>query len=277
MKTITLFIAAAIFSFVLQAQTTLIYNTDNIINTGNSFNCPGGDNFHARYFLLDTDFGITNEFTITDGEIGVEIIDAGGVDVVVNVIAADASFPTGYPGAGTLLGSEAVNIPGFFNLSIFNVTFTPPVVVPAGTQFLIVEVVQQLTGITFLIGGTVAETADSWIASVQCALPEYGTTTSLGFPDAHYYITVTGDEILGVGDNLSEFVSIYPNPASDVLNIKLPSNIEIISSNLYDILGKDTGVRLINGTINISNLARGVYILNIKTSAGTLIRKIIKN
>ena len=82
--------------------------------------------------------------------------------------------------------------------------------------------------------------------------------------------------ILSVEDNLADLISIYPNPARDILNIKLPSNIEIISSNLYDILGKDTGVRLINGTMNTSNLARGVYILNLKTSAGSLIQKVIK-
>ncbi|MCH7785400.1 MAG: proprotein convertase P-domain-containing protein, partial [Bacteroidetes bacterium] len=177
---------------------TLTYNTDNIITAGNSVACPGGDNFQARFFLLDIDFGITTEFTITDGEIGVQSVDAT-FDVTVNVIAADASFPTGYPGAGTLLGSEAVNIPGGSDLSIVNYTFTTPVVVPAGTQFLIVEVVQQLTGITFFIGGTAGETADSWLASVNCGLAEYLTTTAIGFPDAHYYITVTGDTAGGGG------------------------------------------------------------------------------
>jgi len=82
--------------------------------------------------------------------------------------------------------------------------------------------------------------------------------------------------ILSVEDNLADLISIYPNPTSDVLNIKIPSTIEIQNSILYDILGKDTGVRLINGTMNTSNLARGVYILNLKTSAGTLIQKVIK-
>jgi len=82
--------------------------------------------------------------------------------------------------------------------------------------------------------------------------------------------------ILSVEDNLADLISIYPNPTSDVLKIKIPSTIEIQNSILYDILGKDTGVRLINGTMNTSNLARGVYILNLKTSAGTLIQKVIK-
>ena len=82
--------------------------------------------------------------------------------------------------------------------------------------------------------------------------------------------------ILGVDSNLLSQVSVFPNPAKDVLNVAIPSNIDVRSSQLFDILGKDTGVRLVDGQMNTSNLARGVYMLNIRTSAGTLTQKIIK-
>ncbi|WP_432412957.1 T9SS type A sorting domain-containing protein [Rasiella sp. SM2506] len=90
--------------------------------------------------------------------------------------------------------------------------------------------------------------------------------------------TVEGEQqdILSVGDNLSNLVSIFPNPASDVLNVKVPTGVSVQSVTMYDVLGKDTGLRLSNGTINTSNLARGVYILNIATDRGTLTEKIVK-
>ncbi|NQV78529.1 MAG: T9SS type A sorting domain-containing protein [Lutibacter sp.] len=83
--------------------------------------------------------------------------------------------------------------------------------------------------------------------------------------------------VLGVGENLLSQVSIFPNPTNNILNINIPSIIEVQSAVLYDVLGKDTGVRLENGTMMTSNLAKGIYILNLKTSAGTLTEKVIKN
>ena len=82
---------------------------------------------------------------------------------------------------------------------------------------------------------------------------------------------------LSINENALAQVSIFPNPTSAVLNIKVPSTIEVQNAVLFDLLGKNTGVKLINGVMNTSDLARGVYILNLKTSAGTLTEKVIKN
>jgi hypothetical protein len=82
---------------------------------------------------------------------------------------------------------------------------------------------------------------------------------------------------LGVNDNISELVSVYPNPAIDVLNVDMPATITVKTSSLYNLLGQDTGVELVNGSMNISVLATGVYILNMETSAGTLNQKVFKN
>jgi hypothetical protein len=98
----------------------------------------------------------------------------------------------------------------------------------------------------------------------------------VGFPDAHHFINLIVDSFLAVGDNLADLVSIYPNPATTRLNIDVPANIDILSVDLYDIVGKNTGVVLVNGAIDVSNLARGVYILNVTTDQGTLTQKVIK-
>ncbi|MBL4664196.1 MAG: T9SS type A sorting domain-containing protein [Flavobacteriaceae bacterium] len=82
--------------------------------------------------------------------------------------------------------------------------------------------------------------------------------------------------VLGLGDNLADLVNIYPNPATTIINIDVPTSVEILSVTLYDVLGKNTGATLTNGTIDVSNLSRGVYILNVKSTQGTLTQKVIK-
>ena len=173
------------------AEFTLTHNTDNIITDANSVACNGGDNSQARVFVL-ADFGVTDEFTISSGEIGVQTIGAD-MNATVNVWDIDGGFPVGFPGTGVLLGTQAVTIPVGSDLTIVNYTFDTPVVVPAGTGSILVEVIQSADGVSWFIGGTAAETDDSWLASTTCGLAEYGITADIGFPDAHYYITVTGD------------------------------------------------------------------------------------
>jgi hypothetical protein len=100
--------------------------------------------------------------------------------------------------------------------------------------------------------------------------------TDLGLTFASTAMTIEGELGLSVGNNALAQVSIYPNPASSTLNVEVPGTVEINGAVLYDVLGKDTGVRLNNGVMNIASLARGVYILNMETSAGAISQKIVK-
>jgi len=113
--------------------------------------------------------------------------------------------------------------------------------------------------------------AAAWANEFQAA---DGSTQSL---EPAVYFILSGDcETLGVGDNALSQVSVYPNPASDVLNIQTPASVEVKSAAIYDVLGKRSNVSLTNGQINVANLAKGVYILSLDTSAGTLTQKIVK-
>lgn len=102
-------------------------------------------------------------------------------------------------------------------------------------------------------------------------------TVTFGSP-RDMVLLLTGDcsPTLGVGDNLADLVNIYPNPATTRINLDVPANIEILDVALYDVLGKNTGAVLVNGSIDVSNLSRGVYILNVNSTSGTLTQKVIK-
>ncbi|MFR9165707.1 MAG: leucine-rich repeat protein [Dysgonomonas sp.] len=70
-------------------------------------------------------------------------------------------------------------------------------------------------------------------------------------------------------------VNIYPNPASDVLNIECPDNIlniEIYNSSGSLVSKINTG----NSAINISELPTGLYIIKISTESKTYMERIMK-
>lgn len=67
--------------------------------------------------------------------------------------------------------------------------------------------------------------------------------------------------------------SIYPNPASNVINIK--TDLEFTKVELYDILGKrvlETGA---TNQLNISSFKSGVYFVKLHSTKGTLTKKVV--
>lgn len=72
--------------------------------------------------------------------------------------------------------------------------------------------------------------------------------------------------------------AVYPNPATDVINISNVNGLEITKSTITDINGRI--VKTINSaisTINVGDLSAGVYFLNVTTTTGNGTTKIIKN
>lgn len=71
--------------------------------------------------------------------------------------------------------------------------------------------------------------------------------------------------------DLTQDFTLYPNPASDVVNIK--TNRQISNVDVYDLVGRKQAVVLSEGTINISSLNSGVYILSVKLENGASLHK----
>ncbi|CAN5478535.1 zinc-dependent metalloprotease family protein [soil metagenome] len=93
-----------------------------------------------------------------------------------------------------------------------------------------------------------------------------GTATRIGD------ITNTGSE--------KKMLSVYPNPAQTKININLTGYKGVAEMKLFDVNGRVVSVARtpqINSAIDISKLARGVYMLKIITSTGEVLNtKVVK-
>ncbi|MBE9491514.1 MAG: T9SS type A sorting domain-containing protein, partial [Bacteroidetes bacterium] len=82
--------------------------------------------------------------------------------------------------------------------------------------------------------------------------------------------------ITSVPEFLLNATTVYPNPASDVVNIK--SDFEIESIRVYSHSGQIVADQLINNTmyqLNTSEFNSGLYLFRIETSEGTITKRIV--
>ena len=83
-----------------------------------------------------------------------------------------------------------------------------------------------------------------------------------------------------INDTELSDIGIYPNPASTYVQVK-GYNAKVITYKIMDVYGRETSNTQAKNssnefTINISNLAKGIYFLKIKSNTGSRIDKIIK-
>lgn len=87
-------------------------------------------------------------------------------------------------------------------------------------------------------------------------------------------------DALSVNSFLSEKFNLYPNPATDIVNITNSENMFVEQVAVYDASGKQLNAQTFNNEaaiqLNLENLASGVYLLHIKTNQGTAVKKLVK-
>ena len=130
------------------------------------------------------------------------------------------------------------------------------------TQTLVVD-----TNDNIIIGGSFRQTVD-----VSPFSSEDLEITSSGFRDV-YIISVNINNLLSTNDlKFSNNLSIYPNPAEDVVYITSDQQqLNGLKYTLFDVNGKSvlTGELGINNQININHLKSGFYFLTLNQSSKT--------
>ncbi|MCK0130373.1 T9SS type A sorting domain-containing protein [Flavobacteriaceae bacterium F08102] len=75
--------------------------------------------------------------------------------------------------------------------------------------------------------------------------------------------------------NIATNIKIFPNPSIDKINVEVSNDVQLIAVALYDSSGTLVKVPLINNSLNVSKLPRGIYILKITTSEGSSEQKVV--
>ncbi|PKP24140.1 MAG: hypothetical protein CVU03_13545, partial [Bacteroidetes bacterium HGW-Bacteroidetes-2] len=113
------------------------------------------------------------------------------------------------------------------------------------------------------------------------------TTATVAGQSYYLFVLNTGGEsdvvvdlsnaILSTSDNTIEGFTFYPNPTSDVLNVKANSTIDTIT--IYNTLGQQILNKTIGATtsqLNVSNLTTGVYLIKVISEGQTGTYRLIK-
>jgi hypothetical protein len=94
---------------------------------------------------------------------------------------------------------------------------------------------------------------------------------------------IIDNSILGLADlSLENGISLYPNPAQNLVTIKNSNSVQLDQLAIYDVYG-----RLINTIdlrdmqqekiINVSDLTSGIYMLQLQRNGASITKRLIKN
>ena len=91
-------------------------------------------------------------------------------------------------------------------------------------------------------------------------------------------VTLTFDAALSIDEqNFDNNFKLYPNPVNDILQIINTNKTNINKVEIYNLLGKKVQeIKNPNNVINVSHLAKGIYLINIITEQGKLTKRIVK-
>ncbi|MEP0263865.1 T9SS type A sorting domain-containing protein [Dokdonia sp.] len=82
--------------------------------------------------------------------------------------------------------------------------------------------------------------------------------------------------LLGIEEEfLESSIKLYPNPTTRILNIALPSEIELQAIDVFSVTGKKVYTTQ-DVIIDFSSLAKGMYFARVTTSKGVITKKIVK-
>jgi hypothetical protein len=95
----------------------------------------------------------------------------------------------------------------------------------------------------------------------------------LDLTNSVYVDSIVFDNTLSTNDfgYTNNTISLYPNPAQEVLNIS--SSNSIVKIEVYDLLGKKVASNINASVVNVATLGKGVYIVKVVQENGTVVAK----
>ena len=221
--------------------------------------------------------------TTSKNSMRVLIYDATGTKVLAGIsMAADTKVVSGlayYNNAGT---------PGNYLFGL-GATAATPIVLTANTwvrmgfsfNLTTGQVNWKGPGFNGFVMGAAAAVAPNEIDTVV-ATTTGNTASSIGLFDNYIIKAAATVDLLAVNQATATNVfSVYPNPATNVINVQNTGSAGITGVTMTDLNGRvvkqSTFEAVSNTQININDLSSGVYMMKISSNEGSTIKKIIKN
>ncbi len=86
--------------------------------------------------------------------------------------------------------------------------------------------------------------------------------------------------ILSTNEQLAAKFNMYPNPATNFVNITNSENMVVQQVTIYDVVGKQLNTQNFNEEtqihLSVENLASGTYMLHLRTNEGIAVKKLVK-
>lgn len=110
-------------------------------------------------------------------------------------------------------------------------------------------------------------------------MTSYADSIVWGVGDSGYVVVNTPPALLSFEEMENEIdFSIFPNPTSDMLNIQLADNGQsVIQANIYELSGRLIRKNINPTQINITDLAAGIYLLEVRTHNGVETVRFVKD
>ena len=87
---------------------------------------------------------------------------------------------------------------------------------------------------------------------------------------------------VGIEERLQKAVTLYPNPATSYVDVRVDGDVNVTGMEVYDVFGKivrraDVCNTSLQGRIDVSNLSNGIYFVRVKTDCGNVSKKFVKH
>lgn len=274
-------------------KNTLTSNTSQEILPG-SIACSDSntgvvsENHYFKKFDLK-ELGVENEFDIHSFQFGIQSVHSArgfnpNLDLHIKLWQTKTTnFPKNWnSGSYKELISKTITVTNAADGTVVTVDFDYPLTVERDDVIIAQVSNYDLEGQTFYIGSNNAtDHQSSYIMAEGCNLLTPAPIADIGFPDMHIVMNLKGNgSILSIQDEVLEAdLILYPNPTSDQFNIT-SGNEAIKSIVIRDMLGRTIQSIKVNGlnqNMNVANLPRGVYLIEVELETGKAVKKLIKN
>jgi photosystem II stability/assembly factor-like uncharacterized protein len=131
-------------------------------------------------------------------------------------------------------------------------------------------------------GGTITAGAGTWQITVHWGSPGTGHVTvnemtNWGCDGDSETLDVNIDDCTGIGEGTAETVRIYPNPASDKVQVM---NLEDATIRIFNLLGSE--IKTIfhadgNKAMDMSPFDKGIYFVKVEQGSGVEVFRLVKN